>query len=103
MRSRPRTLSPHFHLDRALGLAVDELLHERIAARIYVGRGSLPDYLSLVEHRDAIGDLSRTHHVVRDRKRGCTYILDGRDDQIVDDVGHDRVETRRRLVEENDL
>ena len=42
-------------------------------------------------------------HVVGDRERGGAEALDAVDDQIVDDVGHDRVEAGGRLVEEDDL
>ena len=42
-------------------------------------------------------------HVMGDRERGGAHILHRGDDQIVDDVGHDGIEARGRLVEEDDL
>jgi hypothetical protein len=49
------------------------------------------------------GDFARARHVVRDRERGDAEILHGRDDQIVDHVGHDGIEAGGRLVEEDDF
>ena len=51
----------------------------------------------------SIGDLARRRHVVGDRDGRGAEALHAVDDQIVDDVGHDRIETGGRLVEEDDL
>jgi hypothetical protein len=64
---------------------------------------ALPDDPALVDHGDVVGDLAGRRHVVGDRDGGGAEALDAVDDEIVDDVGHDRVEAGRRLVEEDDL
>ena len=50
-----------------------------------------------------VGDLAGRGHVVGDRQRGGPQFADSLDDQIVDHVGHDRIEPGGRLVEEDDL
>src|SRR3546814_8888622 len=64
---------------------------------------SLHDALPLLDHRDPVGDLARARHVVGDRQRRRAQAAHAFEDQLVDHVGHDRVEARRRLVEEDDL
>ena len=66
-------------------------------------RGAVPDDLALKEHGDAVGDFARARHVVRDRDRGDAEIVHGGRDQIIDDVGHDRIKPGRRLIEKDDL
>ncbi len=97
------SITLHFHLDRAFGAAVDELVDIGLPLwSISLGR-AVPDDLALVEHGDAVGDLARADHVVGDGKRRGADILHRRDDQIVDHVGHDGIEAGGRLVEEDDL
>ncbi len=59
--------------------------------------------LPRIDHGDAIGDLARRGHVVRDRDRGGAEIVHALDDEFVDHVGHDRVEPGGGLVEDDDL
>src|SRR5689334_6883993 len=40
---------------------------------------------------------------MRDRERGGAHLLHCAHDQVVDDVGHDRIKSGRGLVEEDDL
>src|SRR5262249_35410399 len=49
------------------------------------------------------GNPARADHVVRDRNRRRADASHRFDDEPVDDVRHDRIEPRRRLVEEDDL
>src|ERR1700710_1759714 len=56
----------HFHLDRAFGAAVDELIDIGVAAGVDVLGRAVPDDLALVEHGDAVGDLAGADHVVSD-------------------------------------
>ena len=95
--------SPHLHLDRPLGAAVDELVDIGVAGMVDLGGRAVPDDAALVQHRDAVGDLARADHVVGDRDRGGAELAHAFDDQLVDHVGHDRVEPGGRLVEEDDL
>src|SRR5579885_1595311 len=85
-------------------LALDELAHARVgAARQLVGR-AVEDHLRLarlearqrVEHHHAVGHL-RHHHA------GHRVTPPRLQDQLVDDVSHDRVEAGGRLVVEHDL
>ena len=63
----------------------------------------MPDDLSVIEHGDAVGNLARADQIVGDRQRRCAGVFHGVDDEIVDDVRHDRIETGGRFVEEDDL
>ena len=56
-----------------------------------------------MQHGDAVGDLARARHVVGNRQRRRAELPHAFDDQVVDDIGHDRVEAGRRLVEEDDV
>ncbi len=47
--------------------------------------------------------LRTLRHVVGDRERGGAEVGDAGADQVVDHVGHDRIEAGGRLVEEHDL
>jgi hypothetical protein len=50
-----------------------------------------------------VADLARAGHVVGDRHRGGAEVADAFHDQVVDDVGYDRIESGGRFVEEVDL
>src|SRR6185312_6133327 len=91
------------HLNRALGAAVDELIDVRIPGVVDLARLAVPDDAAFVDHGDAVGDLARARHVMRDRDRGRAEILDAFDDEIVDYIAHDRIEAGGRLVEDDDL
>src|SRR5260221_5577829 len=91
------------HFDRAAGAAVDELVDIGVAGIVDLALGTVPDDLAAIDHGDAVGDLARRGHVVGDRHRGGAELLDAFDDQLVDDIGHDRVEPGGRLVEKDDL
>src|SRR5260370_1103539 len=91
------------HLDRAGGAAVDELVDIGIAGIVDLRLGAVPDDFSVIDHGDPVGDLARRDHVVGDRYSRGAELLDAFHDELVDDVGHDRVEPARRLVEEDDL
>src|SRR5271154_7527452 len=43
LRSRQRSCSAHFHLDRTFGTAVDELVDKRVARAVDICRRSVPD------------------------------------------------------------
>ena len=89
--------------DRTVGTAVDELVDIFVAGLVEVADRTVPDDPALPQHRDVVGDLAGAGHVMRDRQRSRAEALDRLDDQFVDDVGHDRVEAGRRLVEEDDF
>src|SRR5579859_1047271 len=89
--------------DRAIGAALDELVHIGVAAVVEPVARALPDDPAIVEHRHPMRDLARRAHVVGDSERGHAQILDQRGDQIVDHVGADRIEPGGWLVEEDDL
>src|SRR5262245_39493307 len=93
----------YLHLDRTFGAAMDELVDVRIRAGVDGTRWALPDDLALVDHGDAVGDLACRRHVVGDGDGRCAQALHTVNDEVVDDVGHDRVETSGRLVEEDNL
>jgi hypothetical protein len=82
---------------------MDELVDVGVAALVDLVGLALPDDPALVDHGDVVGDLAGRRHVVGDRDGGGAEPLDAVDDEIVDDVGHDRVEAGRGLVEEDDL
>ena len=94
---------PHLHLDRSFGAAMDELVDMGVVGAVDLVDRALPDQLALIKHGDAVADLAGGRHVVGDRDRGGAEIADAFHDQVVDDVGHDRVEAGGRLVEEDDL
>src|SRR3546814_16420281 len=65
----------YFHLERAIGAAVDELVDIGVAGVVDLGGGAVPDDLALVDHREVIGDLARAGHVVGDAQRGGPPLL----------------------------
>src|SRR5438132_16181 len=81
-----------------------EILHED---RVPGARGLLEgaDELepALVEERDPVGDRARHDDVVRDHDRGCAYAVVDVEDELPDLLRRQRVESRRRLVVEDDL
>src|SRR3954468_19910410 len=89
----------HRHLNWAFRAAVDELVHIFVAAVVDRGGRAVPDDFAAIEHGDAVGDLAGADHVMSYGKRRGADIAHRGDDQVVDDVGHDRVKTRGRLVE----
>ena len=66
-------------------------------------RRAADDDLALVEHRDAVADAEGRRHVVGDHDRGHPEIVRGAPYHLVDVLGRDRIEARRRLVVEQDL
>ena len=62
-----------------------------------------PDKTALMQHGDPIGYLLNAGHIAVDGNRGGAELADIRHDQFIDDMAHDRIETGRRLVEEDDL
>src|SRR5262245_43790633 len=94
---------PHLHLDRAFGPAVYELLDMRIAGAIDVGDRPLPDQAAFEQHGDPVADLARAYHIMRYRYRRGTELAHALGDQLVADIGHDRIQPGGRLVEEDDL
>src|SRR5690348_2244131 len=93
----------HLHLDRALGASVDELVNVRVARPIDLVLGAGPDNTPFVDHGDTVGDLARARHVMGDGDGGGAKVAHALHDQLVDDVGHDRVEPGGGLVEDDDL
>src|SRR5262245_37342195 len=93
----------YLHLDRPLGATMDELVDVRVPAGVDRTRRALPDDLAFVDHGDAVGNLAGRRHVVGDGDGGGTQALHAVNDEVVNDVGHDRVETGGRLVEEDNL
>src|SRR5512141_1625895 len=89
--------------DGAMGAPLHELRDHRVRRRLDLLRRSHLDDLPLVQHRDLIRDLVGGGHVVGDRDRGHPDRLPQRDDQVVDDVGHDRIQPRRGLVVQQDV
>ena len=64
-----------------------------------------PDQMILpsLDHRDAVGDFACARHVVRDGQNARTNVARGGRDQIIDDIGGDRVETGGWFVEQQNL
>ena len=93
------------------GLAADELADARVGAVFEPVGGAVEEDLRLaglepgerVEHDHAVGHLDDRLHVVRHDDAGRLLGALGLEDQLVDDVAHDRVEPGGRLVVEHDL
>src|SRR5512143_1266056 len=94
------TISSADEADELLALVGDgtvraplyELRDHRVRRRLDLLRRSYLDDLPLVQHRDLIRDLVRGGHVVGDRDRRHPDRLPQREDQVVDDVGYDRIQ-----------
>src|SRR5690606_9018232 len=78
----------YFHLDRALGPAMDELVDVGIAGIVDLVDRPVPDDAALVDHRHVIGDLARAVHVMGDAHGRGPELAHAGNDQIVDYVGH---------------
>ena len=89
--------------DRAVGAAVDELVEVGVAGGVHRLDRAAPADAAVVQHRDVVGDGADRGHVVGDGDRGRAHLGDELADQLVDDVGQDRVEAGGRLVEEDHL
>src|SRR5437867_5145867 len=89
--------------DRPLARALDELPHQGILRVPHFVRRSLEHHPALVEHRDPIRHLVGARNVVRHHHRGHSHALLKAADQLVDRVGHDRVESRGRLIVQDEL
>ena len=93
------------HAATGSGLAVEELAHPRIVAlvaqlaRIAFGDDAL---LAAVEHDHAVGDREDARQLVRDDDERDAEVARESPDQRVELGGRDRIEARRRLVEEQD-
>src|ERR1700745_4062432 len=81
----------NLHLDRSLGAAVDELIDIWVAGTVDLGGWALPDDPPLVQHRNSVRDLACAHEGVGYRHRRGAALAHASYDQIVNDVGHDRI------------
>src|SRR6185436_13197613 len=87
--------------DRTLAAALDELAHEHVARDLRLGRRAGELHPALVQQRHAVAHLPRAVQVVRHHDRRHVHALLDRADEVVDDVGHDRIQAGRRLVVED--
>src|SRR3954453_24178110 len=92
-----------FHSQRATGLAGKELAHELVVGVEEFRRGSGLNDPALPEHCDVVRDAARGHDVVRDDDVAAPVLRVHFLDQFAEKGGAERVETRVRIVEENDL
>ena len=63
----------------------------------------LPSDPAVVQHRHLIRDALRAGHVTGDDERRRAEFLNALQNHVVDDVAHDRIEARRRFVQEQDF
>src|SRR3954453_9555248 len=92
-----------FHSQRATRLAGKELPHELVVGVEQLRRGPGLHDPALPEHCDVVRDATRRHDVVGDDDVAAAVLRVDFLDQLAEKRGADRVETRVRLVEENDL
>src|SRR5438552_3192849 len=93
-------------LNRGLGSianAFDESMHHRVSRMAHLFRRSAGVNAPLMQHENALGDAPGAAHVVRHGDRGHFEPLADPDDQLVDAVGHDGVQSSGRLVVKDDL
>ena len=83
---------------RAVGLAVDELAHERIGRRAHLVGRALRDDPAFGHEIEVVDDLQRFVHVVRDDDRRDAERVVQLADQLADDAERDRIEAGERLV-----
>lgn len=89
--------------DRAVGFAVDELLHFGIGAVAdFIGR-TLRDNAAASKHNHPGRDAKSARHVVRHDDGGHMAAMSEFERQLIDYRGHDRIEPRGRLVTEQQL
>src|SRR5438552_3178108 len=105
LTGEPPRLRHSCRLHRGFGLAPEELAHPRIIAgvakhlRIALGDDALRP---LVEHDDAIGDRVDAGELVRDDDEGDVQAAGQPPDQGIELRRSDRIQARRRLVQEQD-
>src|SRR3954452_12233214 len=92
-----------FHSQRATGLAGKELPYELVVRVEEFGRGAGFHDSALPQHCDVVRNAARGHDVVSDDDVAAAVLRVHFLDQLAEECGADRVETRVRLVEENDL
>ena len=91
------------HPDRSFALRVEELADDRLVARQQHLARTEHRQVPAVEQADVVRDGAGGVHVVRDDQEGRLDLGVEVDDQLVEVGGADRVETRVRLVEQQDL
>jgi hypothetical protein len=105
----PGPRRPEFR-QAAAGPTLDELPDPWVGGSVEVGHAAVEHDLRLarlqpeggVEHDHAVGDLAGGVHVVRDDHAGDAGPPPHFEDQLVDHVGHDRIEAGGRLVVEHE-
>ena len=68
----------------------------------FFGR-TCPDNLAFVDHGDAVGYFPGAGHVMGNRQGAGTQFLNTINNQVVDDVTHDRIKAGGGFVKENDF
>ena len=61
------------------------------------------DNAAVIEHRNAVGHLEGAHHVVRHHHGGHAEFALHIENEVVDDVARDGVQTRRRFIVKEDF
>ena len=56
-----------------------------------------------IQHGNAVRNLACTRDIVSDRQCGYAQIANRGGDQIIDDIGHDGVQSGSGFIKENDL
>ena len=99
---RERT-SREVEAHRAVGLGVQELVHEGVARFHHLARRAVGDDRAVVQQEEVVGDAHRLVHVVGDDDRGRAQRAVQGADEVHDHVERDRVEARERLVVDDEL
>ena len=82
---------------------MDELVDIVVVAVVDLRRVAFPDNFAVIEHGDAVGDFADTGHIMRDAKRRCAKFARAFNDELIDDVGHNRVKAGGGFIKENDF
>src|SRR5262249_15032042 len=94
----PLVIRPYFNLYWTLRGTGHEVMKDGGIGILNIGGRVDLDNLPLIKHGDAARNLVGRTHVVRNHYTRLAELIMQIDDQIVDDIRHDRIKARRRLI-----
>ena len=82
---------------------MDELVDIFVSGMVKLADRAVPDDLALINHGDFVGDFAGAGQIMGNRQGGGAQLFHAFDDQIIDNVSHDRIEAGRGFVKEDNF